>query len=348
MIRPRSSRAGFTLIELLVVIAIIAVLIALLLPAVQAAREAARRAQCINNLKQLGLGMHNYHQANNTFPLGATLNADNAAGGQTVWNDWSPQALMLPYLEQGALYNAINFFYACRNGSQATPIAVYINTTATYAKLAIFNCPSDGNSGKTNLNSYAGSIGTTTSVNSTKSTGIFAFRVNYAIPDILDGTVNTIAFSEALVGDVNTATSVKRGNGVGNVGANTAGAVYDANTAWSTILTNIQTCNTSFQSNTNIGTDRGLFWANGLEGYTLFNTVVTPNSSMVKWNHCRYDCCTTAGNAHLTKASSNHPGGVNALFCDGSVKFIKDAINQQTWMAIGTKDFGETVSASSF
>src|SRR5436305_12657227 len=97
------SRRGFTLIELLVVIAIVAVLIALLLPAVQAAREAARRSQCVNNLKQIGLGMHNYHQAIDVFPVGQGAGWTNAttSGG---WAQWSAHAMMLPYMEQTAIY----------------------------------------------------------------------------------------------------------------------------------------------------------------------------------------------------------------------------------------------------
>src|ERR1700730_7509081 len=113
--KKASTGRGFTLIELLVVIAIIAVLIALLLPAVQAAREAARRAQCVNNLKQIGLGLHNYHSVGNSFPPGAAM-AYGKAPGQTdalnSWNNWSGSAMLLPYLEQGNLYNAINFSIA--------------------------------------------------------------------------------------------------------------------------------------------------------------------------------------------------------------------------------------------
>jgi prepilin-type N-terminal cleavage/methylation domain-containing protein/prepilin-type processing-associated H-X9-DG protein len=177
---------GFTLIELLVVIAIIAVLIALLLPAVQAAREAARRSQCTNNLKQIGLGLHNYHQANESFPQGMSQSAANLnyKGGYENWGEWSAQAEMLPYIEQLPVYNAINF-----NFGGAWGYGAYANVTAWSTVIKTFICPTDTNAafggapvglpsaiaGWTggspqanscygpNISSYRGSIGTTTS-----------------------------------------------------------------------------------------------------------------------------------------------------------------------------------------
>src|SRR5271163_1078080 len=123
-------RKAFTLIELLVVIAIIAVLIALLLPAVQAAREAARRAQCTNNLKQMGLGMHNYHQANNSLSPGHY---------GTGWEDWNSQTMLLPYIEQGTVFNSINF---ANTGCSACPGISY-NNTVNLVKFNFLLCPSD-------------------------------------------------------------------------------------------------------------------------------------------------------------------------------------------------------------
>jgi prepilin-type N-terminal cleavage/methylation domain-containing protein len=154
--RHRSPR-GFTLIELLVVIAIIAVLIALLLPAVQAAREAARRAQCVNNLKQIGLGLHNYASAISSFPLGQSRGQFNGTNDYNGWSDWSCHAMMLPYIEQQALYNSINFFFVCDGGAYAKSA----NSTAYNTVVSGFLCPSDGGAGPGNcFNSYYASIGT--------------------------------------------------------------------------------------------------------------------------------------------------------------------------------------------
>ena len=136
-------RRGFTLIELLVVIAIIAVLIALLLPAVQAAREAARRSQCTNNMKQIGLALHNYHQAVDRFPQGQSMsssskNPNGPYGGYAGWTEWGPLAEMLPYMEQTPIYNSINFFFP-----GGVYYGGYANCTAWSKVINSFCCPSD-------------------------------------------------------------------------------------------------------------------------------------------------------------------------------------------------------------
>jgi prepilin-type N-terminal cleavage/methylation domain-containing protein/prepilin-type processing-associated H-X9-DG protein len=349
------DRRGFTLIELLVVIAIIAVLIALLLPAVQAAREAARRSQCVNNLKQIGLAMHNYHTGTNTFPLGASYQAFNFPNQMTRWANWSAVALMLPYLEQNPLYTAINFNYTPEwGGTQAYPI----NSTVYTTVIASFLCPSDGNANKQNgfFNSYAGSIGTTNigypfdDNNPSfycKSTGAFAYQNCYSVANFTDGTSNTIAFSEWLVNDPGNAP--KMGKATGQAGS-TANRVYDVEAiAFSAVQSDWTQCNSKFMSAGGAGNGPGSTWATGAMGYTLFNTVVPPNGgSYVKWSACRMDCCVQAQHADYVNASSNHSGGVNALFADGSVKFIKNSISVQTWWAVGTKANGEVVDANSY
>jgi prepilin-type N-terminal cleavage/methylation domain-containing protein/prepilin-type processing-associated H-X9-DG protein len=181
------ARRGFTLIELLVVIAIIAVLIALLLPAVQAAREAARRSQCTNNLKQIGIALHNYHQANGNFPMGETVvpgsspadvaglaNPGSASGVYGYGSGWGPLALMLGYLEQKPMYDAANFNYIAMDeidpagGGTIIGNGLGANTTVTRAIINNFLCPSDPNGGIPHpdgaimSNSYGGSVGSST------------------------------------------------------------------------------------------------------------------------------------------------------------------------------------------
>ncbi|WZO96036.1 DUF1559 domain-containing protein [Isosphaeraceae bacterium EP7] len=342
----RNVRRGFTLIELLVVISIIAVLIALLLPAVQAAREAARRAQCINNLKQVGLAMHNYHSAIGSFPMTSTTAIAEPGGGPTSWGTWSAHSLLLPYLEQKPIYDNINFNWTSWYGTGGLQ-----NLTVFTLKLNAFVCPSDGLTGQENTNNYFGSVGTTSGfMNNADSTGIYAFGRTYGISNISDGTSNTIAYSEALVSTTpGTAKQTKWRDGP--AAGSDGGAAYrllDATQNLPALLQDFQTCNTNFTTTPNYG-QRGYRWGLGGLGETLFQTLIPPNSTNYPWNSCRLDCpgCGALQTGYFN-ASSNHPGGVNVTMADGSVKFIKSTVNQQTYWALGTKAGGEVISSDGY
>jgi prepilin-type N-terminal cleavage/methylation domain-containing protein/prepilin-type processing-associated H-X9-DG protein len=356
-------RRGFTLIELLVVIAIIAVLIALLLPAVQAAREAARRAQCVNNLKQLGLAMHNYHSSSDVFPMGASLCVYNYGGGIpcTTWNNWSAHALMLNYMEQAPLYNAINFSMEGRGSDYASAA----NSTAYNAKIAIFLCPSDPNGGRVNDNCYYGSVGPTTNAGgdvpprpaggacpnfASPTSGVFAFRLAYGIRDITDGSSNTIAFSEGLAGS--SSQTVTPGNMI--MGAGLSGSAYFLNATQNptNVMADLQTCSNQYvpTNSGNISVGHGHDWGIGGMGATLFNTIVPPNSTQYKWSACRTDCNGGCDGASMdySNAQSYHPGGVNALMADGSVKFLKNTVALNIYWGLGTRAGGEVISSDAY
>jgi prepilin-type N-terminal cleavage/methylation domain-containing protein/prepilin-type processing-associated H-X9-DG protein len=352
------KRNAFTLIELLVVIAIIAVLIALLLPAVQAAREAARRAQCVNNLKQIGLALHNYHSSIGTFPLGASLNPLAPPNSTTTWTNWGANALMLPYLEQNPIYSAINFAFSPEPAPEPTGGGfqglTIVNSTVYNTKLAVFLCPSDGNAGTTDINSYSGSVGTTTygiggaDLGVTpQSTGVFAMQACYSIANVTDGTSNTIAYAENLVGNPLT-NGPRRGNGTGPSGSSLAANQLDISGMLANVMTDLNACSVAFQT-LFVADDRGYRWGSGIMGYTLFNTVVPPNGGgTMMWNSCRVSCCDQAQSGHYQPATSNHSGGVNILKADGSVSFIKNSIAMQTWWALGTRTNGEIIDSSSY
>jgi prepilin-type N-terminal cleavage/methylation domain-containing protein/prepilin-type processing-associated H-X9-DG protein len=341
----RKSR-GFTLIELLVVIAIIAVLIALLLPAVQSAREAARRAQCINNLKQIGLGMHNYHQGVGSFPMGNAI-AYSDPGVQTTWGTFSALSMMLPYVEQTPLYNSCNFAWTVWYGTGAA-----LNATVWNTKVSAFLCPSDGNAGKDFLNSYHGSFGTGTLPWQGNTNGVFApGQTAYGISDITDGTSNTIAYAEALTGDYNQIRLRHRGY-VSGLGLDTDSTrnIYDARDNLTGVMQNAQTCQQAFVNTPGSNSNRGYRWQTGSPGLSIMNIILTPNSSQFTFSACRWDCGPGCGTdfGHLFVPCSNHPGGINVLFADGSVRFVKDSVNQQTWMALGSRNGNEVLSADSY
>jgi prepilin-type N-terminal cleavage/methylation domain-containing protein/prepilin-type processing-associated H-X9-DG protein len=347
-----SKRRGFTLIELLVVIAIIAVLIALLLPAVQAAREAARRIQCTNNLKQFGLAMHNYVSSQNTFPVGrmglnysyfGVVNSTFTTNARRTWT-----FLIMPYLEQGAVYQAINFSQAFYAGA---------NTTVILTAIPGFHCPTDpqsfnievGGTGQARFGgNYVANWGNTHFLQADIPgiTGINWFWANPFVPFssppapwtappwgtvpflgapfggnvarplqyIIDGTSNTLLMSEVIFG-------------------------IDASTTQTD--------------------DRGDVFNDDQDGCT-FMGYIPPNSTYPDVTGgaactypfhlnppCRGSKSTTTDPVY-NAARSLHPGGVNALMGDGRVMFAKNSISINIWAALSSAQGGEVVSSDTY
>lgn len=318
-------RRGFTLIELLVVIAIIAVLIALLLPAVQAAREAARRAQCLNNLKQIGLAFHNYHSVHDTFPPGE-LCSPGLTGARNMWT-----CFILPHLELGTLGNAYNFTLSLYNAAPYAAIWGPVNSTVTQTSIGTYNCPSDVQGKHTRgsyfwaRSNYVGAYSpdgvmiekgvsfvyeTTfnTAANPATRKALFNFNVNRGIRDITDGSSNTVAASECVAGPDNT------GDGRGT-------AWYD----WGVQYTHHRPPNSTVPDTVSVAS----YCVNTKKGAPCS---VTTN----KWSMQDYS------------ARSMHPGGVNVLMADGSIRFVKNSINLLTWQAIASINAGEVVSADAY
>jgi prepilin-type N-terminal cleavage/methylation domain-containing protein/prepilin-type processing-associated H-X9-DG protein len=369
-------RKGFTLIELLVVIAIIAVLIALLLPAVQSAREAARRAQCVNNLKQLGLAVHNYHSANNVVPpenmfLGPGSNGTGSAGNGWGWNaSWA--VILLPYLEQTPLSNAYNFTWSADGP---------VNTTVTYNPVQTFLCPSETLKVKPNPpwapTNYVGNHGGPGVIRMWSGTIVEFYTTStqpgvappngwgvgqawwgadanlgfFGFEGVTDGTSNTGLFSEKLYGNAALgqltpgSTNARRGIWQTNIPTNWNG------NSQASALQGVKQCQ-SLAGNTpdsGAGWLNGFSWALGYQWHWVVNSYVhynTPNK--LQCFNPSDQVGTWGGAAGISTASSAHPGGVNVCFTDGSVKFIKDSIAPQTWWALGTRNGGEVVSSDAY
>jgi prepilin-type N-terminal cleavage/methylation domain-containing protein/prepilin-type processing-associated H-X9-DG protein len=377
----RLRRRGFTLIELLVVIAIIAVLIALLLPAVQSAREAARRAQCTNNLKQLGLAMHNYVSANEALP--PVCIDPYWDGNNNQWpmphQNWSQHARLLPFMEQQPLFNAINWNFGARWSDGDT---VYTDTnppdganagadampqmTVLVSVVSSFLCPSDGNPGTSGTFSVGGR---------SKLVGSFSYPVNIGlnrritggVPDsswklsgpnyvagwdgavntptnlttFQDGTSNTAIFSEWIKGPASGAPSPKQGLPlVYNLGA--ASNAFNNDLQFKQLCDTVAINGTAGNTNYNWGW-KGEWW--GFGGTTIYSHTQTPNRTSCAYSDVGQD---GRGTITMVAASSNHPGGVNVLFMDGSVRFVKSSVSYQAWYAIATPNYGEVVSADSY
>jgi prepilin-type N-terminal cleavage/methylation domain-containing protein/prepilin-type processing-associated H-X9-DG protein len=337
--RSRNIARGFTLIELLVVIAIIAVLIALLLPAVQSAREAARRIQCCNNLKQIGIALHNYHDVVGAFPMGYAASGKFIDGATDTTPGWGWMTMILPQLEQSPLFSAVNF---------SLPVQFAQNTTVIRTMLTAYLCPSDVTSGPFQITdasnnviqvidtfgnvltvtaapaSYAGCVGgnetdASTGINNDGlGKGMFFRNSKIRMADIIDGTSQTIAVEER---------AWAKAQGIW------AGAV-----TYGTIRRGPQ------------------------NNCPITGKIYDPAATLVQ-AHCHMINTNSDPDGGLDDSSSLHPGGANFLFADGSVHFLKnilaDAANlpgnvtiytpaQIVFQALATRAGSEVISADSY
>jgi prepilin-type N-terminal cleavage/methylation domain-containing protein/prepilin-type processing-associated H-X9-DG protein len=344
------SRKAFTLIELLVVIAIIAVLIALLLPAVQAAREAARRVQCVNNMKQLGLGVLNYESAVGGFPPQAVQSGGPGISAPTWETAWGTLPRVLPYMENGQVYNAANLDQHYHNPA---------NGTACSMQISFFICPSEVNLTIGPVDSNGGGpYAVSTEVfnigdwyvwggfGQPISRAPIAYNAARRIAEMTDGTSQTMLASETRTygnhrrcfggGTPQYLPNLSDPNNI--PGPQASPAVYAAG---------LRNCTNSIGQ----GHNR---WVNGDASYGGFTTALPPNyQATINPGYPNEDLVSADENNGgptfaAVMARSYHPGGVNTVFCDGSVRFIKDSISLAVWRALGSINGGEVVSSDSF
>ena len=360
----RHSRSGFTLIELLVVIAIIAVLIALLLPAVQAAREAARRAQCVNNLKQLGLAVHNYISVNTVFPM-QTLYPTAQADSWGWSYGWGLG--LLPHIEQTVAYNAFNFSLGIFGNASGNTYQQG-NNTVMYMNIAAYICPSDGArqmpAPPYGATSYVGNYGGPGQLgndgNGAFSGTIIPNAASTSPPDancgpigiesITDGTSNTALFSERLLGIVGSPAillgSVDSRRAIFKATGPTSNAGPAGVQAFLAACNALPPTTTSIRSNGN-----GYTWFAGYPWHIAVNAythVGAPNSISCNNIADHGGWLSFTGPFGSAPPSSNHSGGVNMGMADGSVRFIKNSVNLVAWWGLGTRNGGETIGANQY
>jgi len=334
---PRSRRRGFTLIELLVVIAIIAILIGLLLPAVQKVREAAARMKCQNNLKQLGLAMHSYHDTYNAFPRNYKQIGGNA------WEALSANYFILPYIEQDNLF---------KQGEANITNWGFIYGTTMNTALTVFVCPSSPPSPKRGTHphgwdgpggNYAWSTGSSvwTVWAGENFNGFISYQSDRKMADVTDGLSNTLAASEVLSGSGQTGSAGRFPYDIFYTGNGVFDAVANKSFPTESELNNIG----NIAKNSPIGykSNNGTMWGWYAAAHSTLTTAAPPNW---RFPSAGADCC--PGGAHdwgygLIPPRSAHTGGVNAMLGDGSVRFITDSINVLTFQRLGARNDGQVV-----
>jgi prepilin-type N-terminal cleavage/methylation domain-containing protein len=371
----RESRLGFTLVELLVVIAIIGILIALLLPAVQAAREAARRSQCTNNLKQLALASHNYHDTYKTLPPIVVRNGNDP--GNSYYDSYGGFVYLLPFMEQLGMYNRLksvsqNWTKSVMDGDDTDgPHASVGSVCEVWKPVRIdgFRCPSDKDFpnnwyNEANCN-YAMSQGPNIGWCIARDIRNGAWRRDWGVRlgDMTDGTSNTILLGELLTGDNDRAAIDPQVDIIRNVAWP---AANPKSTAEGIITdTMVRDYGLAAQSGTATAANNivaaGRDWVHGLPGMSVINTLAPPNwqypsgfisSGQNSSGEAQYDApgsllgtaAAPAGYAGIIASRSRHPGGTNHAIADGSVSFISETIQLQTYHGLGSRDRGEVVA----
>jgi prepilin-type N-terminal cleavage/methylation domain-containing protein/prepilin-type processing-associated H-X9-DG protein len=309
-------RSGFTLIELLVVIAIIGMLMGLLLPAIQKIRTTAARLQCSNNLKQIILALHNYHDTKGSLPPSRTL----------VYR-FSAHAHILPFLEQDSLYQTINW-----NADVFDPT----NDLPRGTRLKVFLCPADNdayvpdglaatnyrvNEGTSIVNGYGKSDEEGVNLSMPPPNGPFFNSSRGRLTDITDGTSNTAGVSEHIIGDFSNAIATLESDTFhpGTYPSTADQAMADCMA--------IDWTNLAYQGRSTVGAP----WLQGYHSTTTYYHAAPPG----------FRSCMFPPNRIMTTANSKHTNGVNVALCDGSVRFVSYSISLSTWRALGTIAAGD-------